>query len=53
MEDPGGAEGFEYGSWSFAYFDEELGQLIEEGFAASDAMLMGRTTYEQWAASWS
>jgi dihydrofolate reductase len=26
--------------------------LIEEGFAASDAMLMGRTTYEQRAAFW-
>src|SRR5919202_3316412 len=52
MEDPGGAEGSEYGGWSFAYFNEELGQLIGEGFAASDAMLMGRTTYEQWAAFW-
>ncbi len=52
MEDPGGAEGSEYGGWSFAYFNEELGQLIGEGFAASDAMLMGRTAYEAWADFW-
>jgi dihydrofolate reductase len=52
VEDPGGAEGSEYGGWSFAYFNEELGQLIGKGFTASDAMLMGRTTYEQWAAFW-
>jgi dihydrofolate reductase len=52
MEDSGGAEGSEHGGWSFAYFDEELGQVIGEGFAASDAMLMGRTTYEEWAAFW-
>jgi dihydrofolate reductase len=52
MEDPGGAEGSEYGGWSFAYFNEELGQVIGEGFAASDAMLMGRRTYEEWAAFW-
>ena len=52
MEDPGGAEGSEYGGWSFAYFNEEMGQVIEEGFASSDAMLMGRTTYEAWADFW-
>jgi dihydrofolate reductase len=52
MEDPGGAEGSEYGGWSFAYFNDELGQVIGEGFAASDAMLMGRRTYEEWAAFW-
>jgi len=52
MEDPGGAEGSEYSGWSFANFNEELGQAIGEGFAASDALLMGRTTYEEWAAFW-
>jgi dihydrofolate reductase len=52
MEDTGGAEGSEHGGWSFAYFNEEVGQTIGEGFAASDAMLMGRTTYEEWAAFW-
>jgi dihydrofolate reductase len=38
--------------WHFPYFDEEMGQAIGEGFAASDAMLMGRVLYEEWAAYW-
>lgn len=38
--------------WNLAYFDEEMGQAIGEGFAASDAMLMGRVLYEEWAAFW-
>jgi dihydrofolate reductase len=38
--------------WHFPYFSEEMGQAIGEGFAASDAMLMGRVLYEEWAAYW-
>jgi dihydrofolate reductase len=38
--------------WHFPYFDEEMGEAIGEGFAASDAMLMGRVNYEGWAAYW-
>jgi dihydrofolate reductase len=38
--------------WHFPYFDEEMGQAVGEGFAASDAMLMGRVNYEEWAAYW-
>jgi dihydrofolate reductase len=38
--------------WHFPYFNEEMGQAIGEGFAAADAMLMGRVNYEEWAAFW-
>jgi dihydrofolate reductase len=38
--------------WHFPYFDEEMGEAVGEGFAASDAMLMGRVNYEEWAAYW-
>jgi dihydrofolate reductase len=38
--------------WQFPYFNDEMGQVIEESFAASDAMLMGRVLYEEWAAYW-
>ncbi len=38
--------------WHFPYFDDEMGKAIEEGFVASDAMLMGRVNYEEWAAYW-
>jgi hypothetical protein len=33
----------------FPYFNDEMGEAIGEGFAASDAMLMGRVNYEEWA----
>ena len=38
--------------WHFPYFNDEMGQAVEEGFAASDALLMGRVLYEEWAAYW-
>jgi dihydrofolate reductase len=38
--------------WHFPYFNEEMGQVVGEGFAAADAMLMGRVNYEEWAAFW-
>ncbi len=38
--------------WHFPYFNDEMEQAIGEGFAASDAMLMGRVNYEEWAAYW-
>ena len=38
--------------WHFPYFNEEMGQAIGESFAASDAMLMGRVLYTEWAAFW-
>lgn len=38
--------------WHFPYFNEEMGRAIGESFAASDAMLMGRVLYEEWAAFW-
>jgi len=38
--------------WHFPYFNDEMGQAIGEGFASSDAMLMGRVLYEEWAAFW-
>ena len=38
--------------WRFAYDNEELGGAVMESFAASDALLMGRVLYEEWAAYW-
>jgi len=38
--------------WNMPYFNAEMGQAIAEGFAASDALLMGRVLYEEWAAFW-
>ena len=39
--------------WQLPYFDDEMGQEIEAAIAASDAILLGRMTYEEWAAFFS
>jgi dihydrofolate reductase len=38
--------------WHFPYFNDEMGQEIGAAMGAADAMLMGRVTYEEWAAYW-
>ena len=53
MEDPGGAEGFEYGGWSFEFERGEEGDRFKlEETRSSDALLLGRVTYEGFAAAW-
>ena len=51
IEDPGGAEGFRHGGWAFD-LDEESGQFKFEEAMASEAMLLGRKTYEGFAQAW-
>src|SRR5712691_5566376 len=38
--------------WTFPYFNDEVGQVIQSQMDASDAVLLGRRTYEEWAAYW-
>ncbi|MEU4546724.1 dihydrofolate reductase family protein [Nonomuraea dietziae] len=38
--------------WHFPYFNDEMGAAIGAQMAESDAMLMGRVNYEDWAAYW-
>ena len=38
--------------WHFPYFNDEMGAAVGEAIAASDSMLIGRRTYEEWAAYW-
>jgi dihydrofolate reductase len=53
VEDPGGAEDFKHGGWSFEFDRGPEGNQfkVDETFAA-DAMLLGRVTYEGFAAAW-
>jgi dihydrofolate reductase len=38
--------------WHFPYMDDEMVQEIMAGMGQSDAMLIGRVNYEEWAAFW-
>ena len=38
--------------WAFSYSDEEMGEANAAGMTRSDALLLGRVTYEQMAAYW-
>jgi dihydrofolate reductase len=52
MEDPGGAEGFEHGGWSFQFWNEETAKFKFDELFASDALLLGRVTYQGFAKAW-
>jgi dihydrofolate reductase len=49
-EDPTG--GFAFGGWSAPHFDEVLQEAAEEAFARPIDLLLGRRTYEIFAAHW-
>ena len=53
IEDPGGAEGLERGAWSFRFDRGPEGDKFKfDELAAADALLLGRVTYEGFAAAW-
>jgi dihydrofolate reductase len=53
MEDPGGSESFRHGGWTFKIDRGEEGDKFKLDEAlASDALLLGRVTYEGFAAAW-
>jgi dihydrofolate reductase len=53
VEDPGGSEDFKYGGWSFEFSRGDEGDKFKLDEAmASDALLLGRVTYEGFADAW-
>ena len=53
MEDPGGAEDFKHGGWSFEIARGEEGDKFKlDETLDSEALLLGRVTYEGFAAAW-
>jgi dihydrofolate reductase len=49
-EDPTG--GFKFGGWAMAYFGQEFGEEIDRVFRGKFDLLLGRKTYEIFAAYW-
>jgi dihydrofolate reductase len=39
-------------TWHFPYFNDEMGEAVAAQAAQSDTMLLGRKTYEEFAAYW-
>jgi dihydrofolate reductase len=52
MQAPGDAGEFERGGWQLPFFDDGAGAIAKDGLFAADALLLGRVTYEQFAADW-
>lgn len=57
MQAPGGPDedptgGFSYGGWTVPYFDAVAGEAIDEMFARPFDLLLGRKTYDIFAAHW-
>lgn len=40
------------GEWHVPYFNDEMGQSVDAQMQASDAMLLGRATFEEFASYW-
>jgi len=56
MQAPGGPKedisgGFKYGGWTAPYGDEVYGKVVQEELKPAD-YLLGRKTFEMWAAYW-
>lgn len=57
MQAPGGPDedregGFQHGGWLVPYFDEKFAEIMAEWSKRAGAFLLGRKTYEIFAASW-
>jgi dihydrofolate reductase len=57
MQAPGGPEedpsgGFDLGGWSVNYWDEQMGQVMDEFMGKPFDLVLGRKTYEIFAAHW-
>jgi dihydrofolate reductase len=57
MQAPGGPEedptgGFQHGGWTFNYWDDAIGEVMGGIFSQPYELLLGRKTYEIFAAHW-
>lgn len=57
MQAPGGPQedtssNFKYGGWTFPYFDESTGKIMEKQMQGDYDLLLGHTTYNIFAGYW-
>ena len=52
IEDPGGAEGTPHGGWTIPYWNDEIAAFKTEELFDAEALLLGRVTYQGFAAAW-
>jgi dihydrofolate reductase len=52
MEDPGPMGEFKHRGWTEPYWNDELSEYQSELLFASDALLLGRVTWQEFVASW-
>ena len=57
MQAPGGpgeddSGGFTHGGWSVNHWDERMGEVMNEALSAPFDLLLGRRTYDIFAAYW-
>jgi dihydrofolate reductase len=57
MQAPGGpgeddSGGFQYGGWSVHYWDQRMGEVMDEAMSTPFDLVLGRKTYDIFAAHW-
>jgi dihydrofolate reductase len=57
IQGPGGPDedrdgGFDLGGWVVPYAEDDMGKFVVESITSTDALLLGRKTYEIFAAHW-
>jgi dihydrofolate reductase len=51
-EDPGPAGEYEHRGWTVPYWNDDIAKWQTDQLFASEALLLGRVTYEEFVASW-
>jgi dihydrofolate reductase len=51
VEGPGPGDTFELAGWTMPYWDDDIATFVGAGMAAADTLLLGRVTYEGFAAA--
>jgi dihydrofolate reductase len=51
VQGPGPEDGFELAGWTMPYWDDDIAAFIQAGMEAADTLLLGRVTYQGFAAA--